>query len=194
MQRKVKFYIILSVICLISVCHILFYFWQLVSILLSCVWFAHPLSWEQWIGAVRLTFTFIEHHNELSHCTLLSCITLFLSQPLDQYWSPLTLILNHHGSSSSHTICDTIFLMNSMRSLLTPLNYQVIVFGAIYAKSFLRKAPEKTTSSVEHVQNGNSNNLKENPWWRLTPLLTWCGATRSSVGGAASVLSLELHI
>ncbi|XP_056175881.1 UDP-galactose/UDP-glucose transporter 5 isoform X2 [Syzygium oleosum] len=25
---------------------------QLVSILLSCVWFAHPLSWEQWIGAV----------------------------------------------------------------------------------------------------------------------------------------------
>ncbi|RZB79929.1 UDP-galactose/UDP-glucose transporter 5 [Glycine soja] len=64
---------------------------QLVSILLSCVWFAHPLSWQQWIGAV-------------------------------------------------------------------------IVFGAIYAKSFLRKAPEKTTS-VEHVQNGNgnSNNLKENP-------------------------------
>lgn len=53
--------------------------------------------------------------------------------------------------------------MNFMRSLLTPLNYQVIVFGAIYAKSFLRKAPEKTTS-VEHVQNGNgnSNNL-ENP-------------------------------
>ncbi|KAI4304655.1 hypothetical protein MLD38_040134 [Melastoma candidum] len=25
---------------------------QLVSILLSCVWFVHPLSWEQWIGAV----------------------------------------------------------------------------------------------------------------------------------------------
>ncbi|XP_059626673.1 UDP-galactose/UDP-glucose transporter 5-like isoform X2 [Cornus florida] len=25
---------------------------QLVSILLSCVWFAHPLSWEQFIGAV----------------------------------------------------------------------------------------------------------------------------------------------
>ncbi|XP_021681155.2 UDP-galactose/UDP-glucose transporter 5B isoform X2 [Hevea brasiliensis] len=25
---------------------------QLVSIMLSCVWFAHPLSWEQWIGAV----------------------------------------------------------------------------------------------------------------------------------------------
>jgi len=25
--------------------------------MLSCVWFAHPLSWEQWIGAVRLTFT-----------------------------------------------------------------------------------------------------------------------------------------
>ena len=84
---------------------------QYLPVLLSCVWFAHPLSWEQWIGAVRLTFTFIEHHNELSHCTLLSCITLFLSQPLDQYWSPLTLILNHHGSSSSHTICDTIFLM-----------------------------------------------------------------------------------
>ncbi|GFS30667.1 UDP-N-acetylglucosamine (UAA) transporter family [Actinidia rufa] len=25
---------------------------QLVSILLSCVWFSHPLSWEQCIGAV----------------------------------------------------------------------------------------------------------------------------------------------
>ncbi|KAK7312500.1 hypothetical protein VNO77_36401 [Canavalia gladiata] len=63
---------------------------QLVSIVLSCVWFGHPLSWEQWIGAV-------------------------------------------------------------------------IVFGAIYARSFLRKAPEKTTSSVELVQKGNPNNLKENP-------------------------------
>ncbi|KAL2328709.1 hypothetical protein Fmac_022136 [Flemingia macrophylla] len=63
---------------------------QLVSIMLSCVWFAHPLSWEQWIGAA-------------------------------------------------------------------------IVFGSIYAKSFMRKAPEKTTSSVEPVQNGNSNNFKVNP-------------------------------
>ncbi|XP_027345577.1 UDP-galactose/UDP-glucose transporter 5-like [Abrus precatorius] len=60
---------------------------QLVSIMLSCVWFAHPLSWEQWIGAV-------------------------------------------------------------------------IVFGAIYAKSFLRKAPQKTTPSVELVQNEIPNNLK----------------------------------
>lgn len=25
---------------------------QLASIMLSCVWFAHPLSWEQWIGSV----------------------------------------------------------------------------------------------------------------------------------------------
>lgn len=25
---------------------------QLVSIVLSCVWFGHPLSWEQWIGSV----------------------------------------------------------------------------------------------------------------------------------------------
>ncbi|KAG8084559.1 hypothetical protein GUJ93_ZPchr0010g9848 [Zizania palustris] len=24
---------------------------QLVSILLSCVWFVHPLSWMQWVGA-----------------------------------------------------------------------------------------------------------------------------------------------
>ncbi|XP_019457926.1 PREDICTED: UDP-galactose/UDP-glucose transporter 5-like [Lupinus angustifolius] len=60
---------------------------QLVSIMLSCVWFSHPLSWEQWIGAV-------------------------------------------------------------------------IVFGSLYAKSFWRKAPQKTTSIV---QNGESNNLKENP-------------------------------
>ncbi|KAJ9698327.1 hypothetical protein PVL29_007419 [Vitis rotundifolia] len=25
---------------------------QLVSIMLSCVWFSHPLSWQQWIGAI----------------------------------------------------------------------------------------------------------------------------------------------
>uniref|UniRef100_A0A804UA31 UDP-galactose/UDP-glucose transporter 5B n=1 Tax=Zea mays TaxID=4577 RepID=A0A804UA31_MAIZE len=32
---------------------------QLVSILLSCIWFAHPLSWMQWVGAV-----FKEHETE----------------------------------------------------------------------------------------------------------------------------------
>ncbi|RVW57056.1 UDP-galactose/UDP-glucose transporter 5 [Vitis vinifera] len=26
---------------------------QLVSIMLSCVWFSHPLSWQQWIGASK---------------------------------------------------------------------------------------------------------------------------------------------
>ncbi|KAL5082467.1 hypothetical protein RYX36_010888 [Vicia faba] len=70
---------------------------QLVSIMLSCVWFSHPLSWEQWIGAV-------------------------------------------------------------------------IVFGSLYGKSFWKKAPQKTTSptststsTVELVQNEESNNLKDNP-------------------------------
>ncbi|KAF7805507.1 UDP-galactose/UDP-glucose transporter 5-like [Senna tora] len=58
---------------------------QLVSIMLSCVWFSHPLSWEQWIGAV-------------------------------------------------------------------------IVFGSLYAKSFLRKPPQKTSSEL--VPNGDSNNVK----------------------------------
>ncbi|KAL2332101.1 hypothetical protein Fmac_019682 [Flemingia macrophylla] len=63
---------------------------QLVSIMLSCVWFSHPLSWEQWIGAV-------------------------------------------------------------------------IVFGSLYAKTFSRKAPRKTNPFEEPVQNGDSNNLKDNP-------------------------------
>ncbi|OMO91343.1 UAA transporter [Corchorus olitorius] len=31
---------------------------QLASIMLSCVWFVHPLSWEQWIGAVSHCFWF----------------------------------------------------------------------------------------------------------------------------------------
>ncbi|KAI4334481.1 hypothetical protein L6164_019169 [Bauhinia variegata] len=62
---------------------------QLVSIMLSCLWFAHPVSSEQWIGAV-------------------------------------------------------------------------VVFGSLYTKSFLRKAPQKTSSS-EPVQNGDSNNVKEIP-------------------------------
>ncbi|PON52549.1 UAA transporter [Trema orientale] len=62
---------------------------QLVSILLSCLWFSHPLSWEQWIGAV-------------------------------------------------------------------------IVFGSLYVKSFLRKAPQKPPPSEETL-NGVSSPLKDNP-------------------------------
>jgi len=53
--------------------------------------------------------------------------------------------------------------MSFMINLLTPVNYQVVVFGTIYAKSFLRKTPQRTTSPAETVQNGNSNNLRENP-------------------------------
>lgn len=38
---------------------------KLVSIMLSCVWFSHPLSWQQWIGAVslnlKLPFHFFVH-------------------------------------------------------------------------------------------------------------------------------------
>eukprot|EP00267_Zea_mays_P022673 XP_008647752.1 uncharacterized protein LOC100280126 isoform X4 [Zea mays] len=56
---------------------------QLVSILLSCIWFAHPLSWMQWVGAA-------------------------------------------------------------------------IVFGAIYAKSFLRSKPQKT--AVASLPHGSSPN------------------------------------
>ncbi|XP_030506344.2 UDP-galactose/UDP-glucose transporter 5B [Cannabis sativa] len=62
---------------------------QLVSILLSCLWFSHPLSWEQFIGAV-------------------------------------------------------------------------IVFGSLYAKSFLRKAPQKPPPSDE-TSNEVSIPVKENP-------------------------------
>lgn len=62
---------------------------QLVSIMLSCVWFAHPLSWEQWIGAA-------------------------------------------------------------------------IVFGSLYAKSFLRSVPQKPTSPT-HMQGSSANPLNGNP-------------------------------
>lgn len=34
---------------------------KLVSIMLSCVWFAHPLSWEQWIGAVSINMNLFTH-------------------------------------------------------------------------------------------------------------------------------------
>ncbi|KAL5701860.1 UDP-galactose/UDP-glucose transporter 5 [Ranunculus cassubicifolius] len=57
---------------------------QLLSIMLSCLWFAHPLSSEQWIGAV-------------------------------------------------------------------------IVFSALYAKSFLRTKPEKPPTLPEHVESENKN-------------------------------------
>jgi len=42
---------------------------------------------------------------------------------------------------------------------------QVIVFGSLYAKSFWKKAPQKTTSEAP-VQNEKSNDLKDNPWLR----------------------------
>lgn len=43
---------------------------QLVSIMLSCVWFSHPLSWEQWSGAVIVfgtlyTKSFLRRNHQL---------------------------------------------------------------------------------------------------------------------------------
>uniref|UniRef100_A0A7N0UM74 UDP-galactose transporter n=2 Tax=Kalanchoe fedtschenkoi TaxID=63787 RepID=A0A7N0UM74_KALFE len=63
---------------------------QLVSILLSCVWFAHPLTWEQSIGAA-------------------------------------------------------------------------VVFGSLYAKTFMRKEPPKAPLDTEDIENKASSPLKPNP-------------------------------
>lgn len=58
---------------------------QLLSILLSCVWFAHPLSWEQYIGAVSIP---------------MSSPIVFFCQCCQDFWSdsdffvrPLSLVL-----------------------------------------------------------------------------------------------------
>ncbi|XP_043698582.1 UDP-galactose/UDP-glucose transporter 5B-like [Telopea speciosissima] len=67
---------------------------QLVSIMLSCMWFAHPLSWKQWIGAA-------------------------------------------------------------------------IVFGSLYAKSFLRSIPQKPTPS-ENVPGSSATSLNGNPCYDRT--------------------------
>lgn len=63
---------------------------QLVSIVLSCVWFSHPLSWEQWFGAV-------------------------------------------------------------------------IVFGSLYAKSFLKNIAQKPSQPNENMSNGAPSPRKVNP-------------------------------
>lgn len=51
---------------------------KLVSIMLSCVWFSHPLSWEQWSGAVSRDFnpspTFYQTFSKLSIITLVFLI------------------------------------------------------------------------------------------------------------------------
>ncbi|RXI04448.1 hypothetical protein DVH24_038722 [Malus domestica] len=66
---------------------------QLASIMLSCLWFSHPLSWEQWMGAVSLNLNL------------------------------------------------------------------AIVFGSLYAKSFLRTNP----SPSQQIQNGASSPVKAIP-------------------------------
>jgi len=50
-----------------------------------------------------------------------------------------------------------------MISIVIAVHYQVIVFGSLYGKSFSRKMPQKTTSSITLVQKGDPNNLKDNP-------------------------------
>ncbi|KAK8474960.1 hypothetical protein V6N13_082690 [Hibiscus sabdariffa] len=40
---------------------------KLVSILLSCLWFSLPLSWEQWIGAVKKNLPMLKLHSEAYH-------------------------------------------------------------------------------------------------------------------------------
>lgn len=77
---------------------------QLVSILLSCLWFGHPLSYEQMLGAVSF------------------CQNIF------------------------HNIQKEIFFLSLM---IIWLLSQVIVFGALYAKGFLRKQPQKALPSVQ---------------------------------------------
>lgn len=81
-------------------------FWlKLVSIMLSCVWFSHPLSWEQWIGAVSHDFNPLQTHYRIF-----------------SYPSIITL-----ASFYNHV--------------------QVLVFGSIYARSFLRNATQKLPTS-----------------------------------------------
>lgn len=53
--------------------------------------------------------------------------------------------------------------INLVLNIVMASHCQVIVFGSLYAKSFWKKAPQKTTSSVAPVQNENSNDLKDNP-------------------------------
>lgn len=94
---------------------------KLVSIMLSCVWFGHPLTGEQWIGAVRLFFN-------------------FLSFPV------------------------SVFLTDIDVALTNPhyFNRQVIVFGALYTRSFLKRKPHKLTTIPVH--GGNLNQSNGNPW------------------------------
>lgn len=103
-------------------------FWlKLVSIMLSCVWFSHPLSWKQWIGAVSHDF----NHPPTFLRTILKLSTI------------ITFGFDH---------------------------VQVLVFGSIYARSFLRSAPQKPpTLEIEENRslspvNRSSSPMKENPW------------------------------
>lgn len=132
--------------------HNLFLLMKLVSIVLSCVWFSHPLSWEQWFGAVSLNLK-----PSFSLCLVsggkrkenLACISYFPScfplQTLNQ-----TLLILIWSLTSGLTVC------------LAP--YQVIVFGSLYAKSFLKNIAQKPSQPNENMSNGAPSPRKVNPW------------------------------
>ncbi|KAJ0792080.1 putative UAA transporter [Helianthus annuus] len=80
---------------------------QLVSILLSCVWFSHPLSVEQFIGAVSTRLYPSLHFSKFYAINILSYII------------------------------SIIILFVALQFFL-----QVIVFGSLYAKSYLKRKPE----------------------------------------------------
>ena len=85
--------------------------------MLSCVWFVHPLSWEQWIGAVSLILNpFLKF--------------FFIIK------SPITNCIGYFD--------------------------QVIVFGTLYAKTFLKNPPQKP-SLPEPTGNGATSPVKQNP-------------------------------
>lgn len=101
---------------------------KLVSIMLSCVWFKHPLSWEQGMGAVSLYFnpnSIFAFFYYLFYCISFGFPTLPDAQ---HYFSYID---------------------------------QVVVFGSLYAKMFLRTTPNPSPS--EKVQTRASSPVKGIP-------------------------------
>lgn len=88
--------------------------------MLSCVWFAHPLSWEQWIGAVSISSLL---------CFFLKLILKLCGCRYVEWWLP----------------CDFD---------------QLIVFGTLYSKSFLKSKPPRPISSGE-----DANPLNGTRWY-----------------------------
>ncbi|KAG5566862.1 hypothetical protein RHGRI_002418 [Rhododendron griersonianum] len=115
-------------------------------------------------GHLLMAIDFVAHHNDCFFDIALLSTVATISQFFISY------TIRTFGALTFATIMTTRQLVSILLSCVWfahPLSWEqcigaVIVFGSLYAKSFLRSKPQKP-SPAENLENGESSPLKGNP-------------------------------